>query len=305
MVVTHGSLRASRGPWAVTIGNFDGVHLGHRALLERVKARARELGAGACVVSFEPHPREFFLKEAAPPRISTLRDKLEQMAQAGIDRVHVARFDTAFAALTPERFVHEILVHGLRVRWLAVGTDFRFGRGRAGDFATLQAAGRTHDFEVEAVPDVMADGERISSSAVRAALQAGELARAERLLGRRYLISGRVAQGARLGSELGFPTANIPLRRRPPLSGVYVVRVPGFGPGVASLGLRPTVNPVPRPLLEVHLLNAAPGPLYGRRLGVEFLAKLRDEEKYPDLQQLKSAIARDVERAEDYFARHG
>jgi riboflavin kinase / FMN adenylyltransferase len=305
MVVTHGSLRASRGPWAVTIGNFDGVHLGHRALLERVKARARELGAGACVVSFEPHPREFFLKEAAPPRISTLRDKLEQMAQAGIDRVHVARFDIAFAALTPERFVHEILVHGLRVRWLAVGTDFRFGRGRAGDFATLQAAGRTHDFEVEAVPDVMADGERISSSAVRAALQAGELARAERLLGRRYSISGRVAQGARLGSELGFPTANIPLRRRPPLSGVYVVRVPGFGPGVASLGLRPTVNPVPRPLLEVHLLNAAPGPLYGRRLGVEFLAKLRDEEKYPDLQQLKSAIARDVERAEDYFARHG
>jgi len=305
MVVTHGTLRASRGPWAVTIGNFDGVHLGHRALLERVKAKARELGAGACVLTFEPHPREFFLKDAAPPRISGLRDKLERMAQAGIGRVHVARFDAAFAALPPERFVDDILVRGLKTRWVAVGTDFRFGRGRAGGFATLKDVGRAHGFDVESVADVTADGERISSSAVRAALQAGEFPRAERLLGRRYAISGRVVHGARLGRELGFPTANIPLRRRPPLSGIYVVHVTGVGPGVASLGLRPTVNPVPRPLLEVHLLNAAPGPLYGRRLCVEFLAKLRDEEKYPDLQQLKTAIARDVERAEDYFARHG
>lgn len=304
MVVTHGSLRASRGPWAVTIGNFDGVHLGHRALLDRVKSRARELGTGACVLTFEPHPREYFLKEAAPPRLSRLRDKLEQIAAAGIGRVHIARFDAALASLPAERFVEEVLVRGLGARWLAIGADFRYGRGRAGDFASLQKAGQAGGFEVEAIADVKVDGERVSSSSVRAALQAGDFARAERLLGRRYAISGRVVHGARLGRELGFPTANIPLRRRPPLRGIYVVQVDGFGPGVASLGLRPTVNPVPRPLLEVHLF-ASPGPLYGRSLRVEFLAKLREEEKYPDLQQLRTAIARDVARAQEYFARHG
>ena len=305
MVVTHGTLReAATGRWAVTIGNFDGVHRGHGALLERVTSKARELGIGSCVLTFEPHPREFFARDSAPARLTRLRDKLELMAQAGAARVHVARFDARLAALPAERFVEDVLVRGLGVRWLIVGRDFRYGHGRAGDFASLQESARRHGFQVEGLGEVAIDGERISSSAVRAALQAGDLRRAERLLGHTYTISGRVAHGAKLGRDLGFPTANIPLRRPPPLSGIYVVEVEGFGPGVASIGLRPTVNPVRRPLLEVHLLDYE-RDLYGEHLRVCFLEKLREEEKYPDLQQLKDAIGRDVRRAQDYFARHG
>jgi riboflavin kinase/FMN adenylyltransferase len=305
MIVTHGTLReAATGRWAVTIGNFDGVHRGHGALLERVTSKARELGIGSCVLTFEPHPREFFARDSAPARLTRLRDKLELMAQAGAARVHVARFDARLAALPAERFVEDVLVRGLGVRWLIVGRDFRYGHGRAGDFASLQESARRHGFQVEGLGEVAIDGERISSSAVRAALQAGDLRRAERLLGHTYTISGRVAHGAKLGRDLGFPTANIPLRRPPPLSGIYVVEVEGFGPGVASIGLRPTVNPVRRPLLEVHLLDYE-RDLYGEHLRVCFLEKLREEEKYPDLQQLKDAIGRDVRRAQDYFARHG
>jgi riboflavin kinase/FMN adenylyltransferase len=311
MVVTHGSLAAAAaGRWALTIGNFDGVHRGHRALLDRVNRTAQELGIGSCVLTFEPHPREFFARaqdpaeRRVPPRLTRLRDKLELIAAAGVGRVHVARFDAGFAALSAERFVDEVLVRGLGTRWLAVGRDFRFGKGRGGDFVALQAASARHGFAVESLPDVLYEGERVSSSAVRAALQAGDLRRAERLLGHTYAIGGHVAHGAKLGRNLGFPTANIPLRRAPPLSGIYVVEVEDFGPGVASIGLRPTVNPVPRPLLEVHLLDFDKD-LYGRHLRVCFLEKLRDEEKYPDLEQLKNAIARDVRRTREYFARHG
>jgi riboflavin kinase/FMN adenylyltransferase len=311
MVVTHGSLPGAPAPaggWAVTIGNFDGVHRGHRALLDRVRAKARELDIGSCVLTFEPHPREFFSPESAPPRLSRLRDKLELMASAGVGRVHVARFDRRFAALSAARFVDDVLVRGLRTRWLTVGRDFRFGQGRGGDFAMLEAASERHRFRLESMADVLQDGERVSSSAVRRALAAGDLRRAERLLGHTYTISGRVAHGAKLGRNLGFPTANIPLRRSPPLSGIYVVEVEvdgeKLGPAVASVGKRPTVNPVARPLLEVHLLDFHQD-LYGRHLRVCFLEKLRDEEKYADLVQLKEAIARDVHRAREYFARHG
>jgi riboflavin kinase/FMN adenylyltransferase len=311
MVVTHGSLPGAAAPaggWAVTIGNFDGVHRGHRALLDRVNAKARELNIGSCVLTFEPHPREFFAPASAPPRLSRLRDKLELMASGGIGRVHVARFDARFAAFSAERFIDEVLVRGLRARWLSVGRDFRFGQGRRGDFAALEKASARQGFELESVPDVIHDGERVSSSAVRLALEAGDLRRAERLLGHTYAISGRVAHGAKLGRDLGFPTANIPLRRSPPLSGIYVVEVEvdgeKLGPAVASVGKRPTVNPLPRPLLEVHLLDFQQD-LYGRHLRVCFLEKLRDEEKYADLVQLKEAIARDVRRAREYFARHG
>jgi riboflavin kinase/FMN adenylyltransferase len=311
MVVTHGSLPGAPAPaggWAVTIGNFDGVHRGHRALLDRVRAKARELDIGSCVLTFEPHPREFFSPESAPPRLSRLRDKLELMASAGVGRVHVARFDRRFAALSAARFVDDVLVRGLRTRWLTVGRDFRFGQGRGGDFAMLEAASERHRFRLESMADVLQDGERVSSSAVRRALAAGDLRRAERLLGHTYTISGRVAHGAKLGRNLGFPTANIPLRRSPPLSGIYVVEVEvdgeKLGPAVASVGKRPTVNPVARPLLEVHLLDFHED-LYGRHLRVCFLEKLRDEEKYADLDQLKEAIARDVHRAREYFARHG
>ena len=316
MVVTHGFLPGRAGAdrgWAVTIGNFDGVHRGHRALLDQVKTRARELGIASCVLTFEPHPREYFAGSAAttgrpagnpPARITRLRDKLELLHAAGVERVHVAPFGARLASLSAADFIDLMLLRGLGTRHVSVGQDFRFGKGRGGDLAFLQSAGLT----VEGIPDVQVDGERVSSSAVREALHAGDLRRAERLLGHPYFISGRVARGARLGRELGCPTANIPLRRSPPLRGIFVVAAEGLAegakPGVASLGLRPTVNPVPSPLLEVHLLGFD-GNLYGRRLRVRFLEKLRDEEKYDDLEALKNAISSDVRRAREYFLRHG
>jgi riboflavin kinase/FMN adenylyltransferase len=313
MVVTHGALASASQPafhpagCALTIGNFDGVHRGHRALLDSVKRHAAQLKAASCVLTFEPHPREFFARQAgrpAPARITRLRDKLELMAAAGIDRVHVARFDQGFASLSPADFVESVLLRGLGTRWLVVGRDFRYGKGRVGDAAALEAAAARHGFGLEFIAEVALAGERVSSSAVRDALLAGDLRRAERLLGHPYTISGRVAHGRKLGRDLGFPTANIPLRRPPPLGGILVVEVEGVGRGVASLGLRPTVNPLPRPLLEVHLLDWS-GELYGRHLRVRFLEKLRDEEKYGDLAQLKDAIATDAHRAREYFAKHG
>ena len=307
MVVTHGSLQPSAlGPGALTsgcaltIGNFDGVHRGHRALLERVVAKARDIGVTSAVLTFEPHPREFFAAQSAPGRLTRLRDKLELIAAAGIERVHVIRFTAAFAALSAARFIEDVLIRGLRTRWLLVGRDFRFGAQRKGDFATLQGKG----FALEAMADVVFDGERVSSSAVRSALQAGEFERAQRLLGRPYSISGKVVHGAHLGRDLGYPTANIPLPHRPPLAGIYVVEVDAHGRGVASLGYRPTVNPLPQPLLEVHLLERNP-VLYGERLRVRFLRKLRDEAKFNDLDALRAAIAQDAAQAREYFARHG
>src|SRR6476646_10208109 len=290
MVVTHGSLQRAPGRCALTIGNFDGVHRGHRALIERVTAKARELELVSCVLTFEPHPREFFDPQAAPARLTRLRDKLELIEAAGVERVHVARFDRRFASLSPERFVDDVLARGLATRWLLVGRDFRFGA--------------RHGFEVESMADVLLDGTRVSSSAVRAALAAGEFDSAERLLGHPYTISGRVAHGAKLGRSLGFPTANIVLRRPPPLSGIFVVEVDGLGPGVASVGRRPTVNPVPLPLLEVHLFDWE-RDLYGEHLRVRFLKKLRDERKYDGLDALREAIAHDARQARDYFVNHG
>ena len=306
MVVTHGSLPPARGRsapssrCALTIGNFDGVHRGHRALLEQVVAKASSIGVTSCVLTFEPHPREFFSPDAAPARLTRLRDKLELIATTGIERVHIIRFNASFAALSAARFVDEVLARGLGTAWLLVGRDFRFGAQRKGDFAALQG----HGFEVEGMPDVSFHGARVSSSAVRAALQAADFERAERLLGRPYTISGKVVHGAHLGRELGFPTANILLGERPPLSGIYVAEVEGGRPAVASVGYRPTVNPVPQPLLEVHLLDWD-GRLYGQRLHVRFLKKLRDEMKFEDLPTLRQAIAHDAAQAREYFARHG
>jgi len=304
MVVTHGSLQRAPGRCALTIGNFDGVHRGHRALIERVGAKARELELVSCVLTFEPHPREFFDPKAAPARLTRLRDKLELIEAAGVERVHVARFDRRFASMSAERFVEDVLVNGLATRWLLVGRDFRFGARRAGDYTALALAGTRHGFEVESMADVLFEGVRVSSSAVRAALAAGELDTGERLLGHPYTISGRVAHGAKLGRSLGFPTANIVLRRPAPLSGIFVVEVDGFGPGVASIGRRPTVNPVPLPLLEVHLFDWE-RDLYGEHLRVRFLKKLRDERKYDGLDALKEAIAHDARQARDYFVNHG
>ena len=300
MVVTHGSLQPTRSRCALTIGNFDGVHRGHRALIERVTAKARELSVSSCVLTFEPHPREFFAESRAPARLTRLRDKLELLAAAGVERTHIARFDARFAALEAERFIDEVLKKWLGVRWLLVGRDFRFGARRAGDFSTLQNKG----FEVEAMPDVQSGNSRVSSSAIRAALAAGDFALAQRLLGHPYTLSGRVAHGAKLGRELGFPTANIVLRHPSPLSGIYVVDAGERGPGVASVGRRPTVNPVEVPLLEVHLFGET-RDLYGEHLQVKFHKKLRDERKFDGLPALRDAIARDAPQAREYFATHG
>ncbi|MBK8063753.1 MAG: bifunctional riboflavin kinase/FAD synthetase [Betaproteobacteria bacterium] len=315
MQVTHGMLPAPAGRLtaparrhAITIGNFDGVHRGHQAMLARLRAKAKALGVPACVLTFEPHPREFFAPQSAQTRLTRLTSKLTVLRNAGVDRVHVARFEARFAALAPEQFIEQVLVQGLGCAWLIVGEDFRFGARRAGDFAMLERAGRTHGFGVEAMPEVRVDGVRVSSSGVRAALEAGDLAAAEVLLGRTYVIAGRVAHGEKLGRTLGSLTANIVLPHKPPLAGIFVVEVDGVPsaagaslPAVASLGVRPTVNEVPVPLLEVHLLDFD-GDLYGSRLKVRFLSRLRDEEKYSGLDELRAAIAGDVANARKFFA---
>ena len=316
MQVTHGNLRPGRerskdaaGGVALTIGNFDGVHLGHRAMLLRLAEKARELKLTCSVLTFEPHPREFFAPAAAPSRLSRLREKLELIAGAGIDRTHVLRFGASLAGLPAERFVDEMLVKGLGVRWLLVGRDFRFGAKRAGDFALLQATAGRAGFGLEAMADVRVDGERVSSSRVRTALAGGDLAGAERLLGRRYVMSGRVAHGEKLGRTLGCPTANIILRRKPALAGIFAVEVEleethALRRGVASVGRRPTVRKDAAPLLEVHLFDWE-GDLYGRHLRVMFRKKLRDEQKYDGLEALRAAIAHDVRQAKAWFETGG
>jgi riboflavin kinase/FMN adenylyltransferase len=315
MQVTHGTVLPGGGRsgfsagTGLTIGNFDGVHRGHRAMLDRLVAKTRELKLACSVLTFEPHPREFFTPAAAPTRLTRLREKLELFAELGIARVHVLRFGAQLAALPPERFVEEVLLGGLGARWLLVGRDFRYGARRAGDFASLEAVARKGSFALEAMEDVLVDGQRVSSSAVRAALADGRLEDAAKLLGRRYSMSGRVAHGEKLGRELGFPTANIVLRRRPPLAGVFAVEAEleeshARLRGVASVGRRPTVRDNAPPLLEVHLFDWQ-GDLYGRHLRVSFLQKLRDEEKYAGMDELRAAIGRDAERARDYFRKHG
>ena len=296
---------AARAPCALTIGNFDGVHRGHQALLKQVRAAADRLGLEAAVMTFEPHPREFFAHASAPPRLSSLRAKIERLAEAGVDRVYVARFNAAFASLAPDAFIDDVLVRRLGTRWLLVGEDFRFGKGRSGDLATLRAAFRP--FSIEAMRTVAIEGERASSSAVRRALAEGNLAHAEAMLGHPYAISGRVAHGTKLGRNLGFPTANLRLERKPPVSGVFAVRVHGLDAfphsGVASVGVRPTVAAAGEPLLEVFILDFD-RVIYGRRVTVEFLHKLRDEERYADLDALARQIESDVAQARGFFTRH-
>jgi riboflavin kinase/FMN adenylyltransferase len=304
MLLTHGAADTALPPVVLTVGNFDGIHRGHQAMLGRLVEEAKKRGLASCVLTFEPHPREFFSPQAAPTRLTSLREKCELLAARGVERVHVQRFTRSFASIAPEAFIEQVLAERLKARWVLVGEDFRFGAKRAGDIPLLKRLGERCGYEVQVMPAVTQAGARVSSSAVRAALKAGDLRAAERLLGHPYTISGRVAHGAKLGRSLGFPTANIVLRRAPPLAGIFVVEVEGFGPGVASLGRRPTVNPVPVPLLEVHLFECE-RELYGEHLRVRFLEKLRDEEKYDGLDALKTAIARDARQAREYFARHG
>lgn len=306
MRVTRGLPAAAAAPAALTIGNFDGVHLGHQAMLAELKRAAARLALPACVLTFEPHPREFFAPDRAPTRLTSLREKLEWLASYGVDRVHVCRFDYRFAQTSAEDFIERIIARGLGARWVLVGDDFRFGARRAGNLVMLKQAAPRLGFEVAALPSFTLDGERVSSTALRESLAEGQLERASRLLGRDYSISGRVVAGDGLGRKLGFPTANVLMKHnRPPLMGIFAVRL-GVGsnafPAVASLGVRPTVKQRGAPVLEVHALGYS-GDLYRRHVRVEFLKKLRDEEKYADLATLTRQIAADVENARAYFER--
>ena len=293
-------------PVALTIGNFDGVHRGHQAMLARLIDAAEDLGLPPAVMTFEPHPREFFAPVGAPPRLSTLRAKLDLFRAYGVAITYVARFNARLASLTPGEFVTDVLENGVNAHWVLVGDDFRFGRGRQGDLALLRATAR--GFSVEAMRTVEVAGERASSTAVRDALAKGDLPRAAALLGRNYAISGHVGHGDKRGRGLGFPTANVALRRTPPLTGIFTVRVHGLpgGPrtGVASVGVRPTVKTDGKPLLEVFMLDFDE-TIYGRRITVEFLHKLRDEARFPDVETLARQIGRDVADAREYFAAHG
>ncbi len=293
---------------ALTIGNFDGVHLGHQAMLAKLRAAAAARGLPACVMTFEPHPREFFAPDKAPVRLTSLREKLELLALHGVERTHVLRFNFALAQVTAQDFIERILVRGLGVQWLQVGDDFRFGARRAGDLNMLKAHAVQYGYAVEAMATVELDGERVSSTAVREALASGDMAKAGRLLGHPYRISGRVVRGDQLGRKLGFPTANVQMKHnRPPLTGIFAVefrRDDGLPvQGVASLGVRPTVKAQgAAPVLEVYLFDFKE-EIYGESVSVDFLHKFRDEAKYVDLETLKQQIARDVVDARNFFAR--
>ena len=301
----HNLKPALRGCVA-TIGNLDGVHRGHQAILQRLRERAAELQLPSCVVIFEPQPREFFAPDNAPVRLSRLRDKLELLAAAGVDRVLCLAFNRRLRELSAADFVRTVLVDGLGVQHLEVGDDFRFGCDRAGDFPFLEQAGQQFGFSVEDAITIELDGERVSSTRVRNAAQVADFALVEQLLGRPFSISGRVLHGQKLGRQLGTPTANVQLkRRRAPLNGVYLVRVELDGrvhPGVANIGMRPTVAGDGRAHLEVHLLDFA-GDLYGRRLTVVFHQKLRDEQRFASLEALKAAIDADIASARAYWQR--
>jgi riboflavin kinase/FMN adenylyltransferase len=301
---------------ALTIGNFDGVHRGHQAMLALLTSEARHRGLPSCVLTFEPHPRDHFARrsgrtEGAPARISTLRDKLGELQRCGIDHVVVAHFDETLAGMPPEAFVGQILQQGLRARYILVGDDFSFGARRAGNYAMLDAAGASAGFDVARMMSYEVHGLRVSSSAVRSALAAGDMRRAEALLGRPYSISGHVVHGRKLGRDLGFRTLNLRFgHTRPAASGIFVVQVHGLEAdpvlGVASLGVRPTVENSGRVLLEVHCLRW-PETLpteagYGRCVQVDLLHKLHDETKYASLQALTEGIARDTHEARAWWA---
>lgn len=312
---------------ALTIGNFDGVHRGHQAMLALLRSEARHRGLPSCVLSFEPHPRDFFARklgkpELAPARIATLRDKLEELERCGIDQLVVLRFDERLASLPAQDFIQQVLVDGLGARYVLVGDDFRFGAKRQGDYATLDAAGQRQGFDVARMMSYEVHGLRVSSSAVREALAEGRMDDAERLLGRPYAISGHVIHGQKLGRQLGesaagasdgFRTLNLRFSHaKPAAMGIYAVRTYGLAEqpldGVASLGVRPTIEDAGRVLLEVHCLDwpAALGPngAYGKLVRVELLHKLRDEARFEGLDALTQAIARDVEQARAFLATH-
>lgn len=296
--------RAARLRTAIAIGSFDGVHLGHQAILAHVTRKSRSLGLEAAVLTFEPLPREFLRPAAAPPRLSSLAERLDALSRAGIQVAFVQRFDPAFAAITAEEFERR-LPDRYGARWVMVGEDFRYGARRMGDLQSLTEAGRRLGFEVAVIPAIAAGGERISSTRVREALREGNLAEAARLLGRPYSICGRVVHGAKRGRDLGFPTANVRLARpKPALQGIFAVKCFGAATrgleGVASLGTNPAVKDGGPATLEAFLFDFS-GDLYGRRLTIEFRKKLRDEAHFTSLDALAAQIRRDCDAARAYF----
>lgn len=307
---------ATGQPCALTIGNFDGVHLGHQALIRTLVDDARTAGLPATVLTFEPHPREYFHQLARqreqytppPVRIATLRDRLTMLARLGVQQVYLVPFDRRLAQCPASEFVQDCLARRLQARHIRIGTDFCFGAQRQGDFAMLKSLGQASGIQVQAMPMVEEGGVRVSSSLIREALAQADFDWAQQMLGRPYALSGRVVHGRRLGSQLGFPTLNLRFTRgEPALRGIFVVQVRGLHddpaliePGVASFGTRPAIEAHGQWLLEVHLLNWQ-GNAYGRLICVKFLKKLRDEQSFPDLEALRRQIARDAQQARAHF----
>jgi len=286
----------SHEPLALAIGNFDGMHLGHQTLLSRLIEVAKLKVLTPAVMTFEPHPREFFTPLNAPERLSNLREKLERFEAIGVKKVFVCAFNKEFAAITAQDFMQTILHQKLNVSSILVGEDFKFGAKRAGTVADFKVNG----FDLISLPQISFEGERVSSTRVRKALANGDLNLAKTLLGHNYSISGKVVHGAARGRQLGFPTANIHMRHeRPALTGVYAVKLDGLN-SVANLGVRPTIAGVPKLLLEVHVLDFN-GDLYGKHMHVEFMQKIREEMKFDSLDALKAQIAADIVVARQYF----
>ena len=304
---------ASRFPFSrvadgsvVTIGAFDGLHLGHQQLLATCRAEAERLGVPGIVMSFEPTPKEFFAGDRPPARLTRFREKFEALREAGLELFFCPRFDAAMRDMSAADFIRLLLIHKLNARAVVIGDDFRFARRQEGTVDVLKRAGRALDFSVLQVPSVVVSGERVSSTAIRLALADGELDKAARLLGRSYRMSGRVLPGQQLGRELGYPTANVNIQRRQSaVLGIFAVRVSGLGPepmdAVASVGTRPTFGGV-KPILEVHIFDFAEN-IYGRYIHVDFVAKLRDEEKFETAEALVEQMHRDAQQARDILQR--
>jgi len=300
------NLRPRHRGGVATIGNFDGVHLGHQTVLGQLSEKAAELHLPATVILFEPQPNEYFGRGKIPPRLSRFREKFQTLRRFAMDRCVCIPFNAKLAQLSADDFIRRVLVDGLAVRYLVVGDDFRFGAGRRGDFAMLVRAGEEHGFQVVNMHTFAVDGERVSSTRIREALGQGDLSKAEKLLGRGYRMSGRVAHGDKRGRSIGFPTANIFLHRRSaPVTGVFTVETFGLQrepvPGVANVGSRPTVDGT-RALLEVHLLDFD-ADIYGAHVHVEFLHRLRDERRFESFAALEQQIRKDAEQAAQFFTR--
>jgi riboflavin kinase/FMN adenylyltransferase len=299
------NLRPQHRGCVATIGNFDGVHLGHQAVLGQLAEKAAEMCLPTSVITFEPQPQEYFTRGDIPPRLTRFREKVKALQRYSVNRVLCLPFNPALAQMEAETFIQRVLVDGLAVRYLVVGDDFCFGKGRRGDFAMLQQAGERHGFEVVNMRTFELDGGRVSSTRIREALQAGNLSLAEQLLGRPYRMSGRVAHGDKLGRTIGFPTANIFLhRKKTPVDGVFAVEMFGIEgeplAGVANVGTRPTVDGT-RSLLEVHLFDFS-ADIYGRYVHVDFLHRIREERRFDSFDALKAQILRDAEQAREFFA---